>query len=226
MADTKITDLQLVDEMSDDLNLPADDTLQTYRVTGAQMKAWIAAALASQLVPVAGVMPFAGASAPTGYLLCDGAAVSRTTYAALFAILGVTHGQGNGTTTFNVPNYQGRFLRGVDNSAGFDPDKTGRTAMATGGNTGNNVGSVQGHGFQTHTHTQASHSHSVGGLANNGLTIGSSTFLMTNPGANSAQGTDSQTPTINSAAASGTNSQTTANETRPVNAYVNYIIKT
>lgn len=60
---------------------------------------------------------FSGASAPTGFLLCDGAEVSRTTYAALFAITSTTYGAGNGSTTFNVPNLQGRFPLGYSSSA-------------------------------------------------------------------------------------------------------------
>lgn len=60
---------------------------------------------------------FGGASAPTGFLLCDGAEVSRATYAALFAITSTTYGVGNGSTTFNVPNLQGRFPLGYSSSA-------------------------------------------------------------------------------------------------------------
>jgi RimJ/RimL family protein N-acetyltransferase/microcystin-dependent protein len=94
--------------------------------------------------PVGGVIASAESSAPAGYLATDGTAVSRTTYAELFAKISITHGQGNGTTTFNVPDYRGRFLRGVDGGAANDPDRASRTAMATGGNTGDTVGSVQG----------------------------------------------------------------------------------
>ena len=58
------------------------------------------------------VMPFAGQSTPAGWLLCDGAAVSRTAYAALFAAIGTTYGQGDGRTTFNLPDLTGRFVQG------------------------------------------------------------------------------------------------------------------
>ena len=54
------------------------------------------------------------ASAPTGYLLCDGTAVSRTTYAGLYAVIGTTYGIGDGTTTFNLPNMKGRVPVGYD----------------------------------------------------------------------------------------------------------------
>lgn len=60
------------------------------------------------------VTAFAGASAPAGYLMCDGTAVSRTTYAALFAVIGTTYGVGNNSTTFNLPNMKGRVPVGLD----------------------------------------------------------------------------------------------------------------
>lgn len=59
---------------------------------------------------------YAGATAPSGYLLCDGTAVSRTTYAALFAVIGTTYGAGDGSTTFNLPNLKGRVPVGLDAS--------------------------------------------------------------------------------------------------------------
>jgi microcystin-dependent protein len=57
-------------------------------------------------------MMYAGATPPTGWLACDGAAVSRSTYAALFALIGTTYGAGDGSTTFNLPNLYGRFPLG------------------------------------------------------------------------------------------------------------------
>lgn len=63
-------------------------------------------------IPSGVVFPFAGNSAPYGYLICDGRAVSRTEYAALFLMIGTSHGQGDGSTTFNLPDYRGNFLRG------------------------------------------------------------------------------------------------------------------
>lgn len=59
------------------------------------------------------VLPFAGAVAPNGWLLCQGQAVSRTTYAHLFAVLGTTYGAGDGSTTFNVPDLRDEFIRGT-----------------------------------------------------------------------------------------------------------------
>jgi microcystin-dependent protein len=70
------------------------------------------------LLPVGMVVPYAGSSAPTGYLLCYGQAVSRTTYASLFAVLGTTFGSGDGSTTFNVPDINGRVVAGADGMGG------------------------------------------------------------------------------------------------------------
>jgi microcystin-dependent protein len=80
------------------------------------------------------ITAFGGATAPIGWLLCDGAAVSRTTYAALFAVLSTNYGAGDASTTFNVPNLQGRFAAGKD----------GSTEFATLGQSG---------GSKTHSHT-------------------------------------------------------------------------
>lgn len=63
---------------------------------------------ASTITPPGVLVPYAGAAAPTGWVLCDGSAISRTTFANLFAAIGVVYGAGNGTTTFNVPDMRGR----------------------------------------------------------------------------------------------------------------------
>lgn len=67
-------------------------------------------------VPTGTISMFGGSTAPTGYLLCQGQAVSRTTYSALFAIIGTTYGTGDGSTTFNLPNLQGKFALGKSSS--------------------------------------------------------------------------------------------------------------
>lgn len=92
------------------------------------------------------------ATCPSNTIEANGAAVSRTAYSKLFAKIGTTHGYGDNSTTFNIPDYRGRFLRGVDGGVGNDPDRASRTAMATGGNTGDNVGSVQGDQNVAHRH--------------------------------------------------------------------------
>ena len=64
-------------------------------------------------VPVGGIMPYAGSTAPVGYLLCQGQAISRTTYADLFAIIGTTYGGGDGSSTFNIPDLYNRVPVGL-----------------------------------------------------------------------------------------------------------------
>jgi phage-related tail fiber protein len=108
-------------------------------------------------------MAFAGAQAPPGWLPCDGKPVSRTQYAALFAAIGAASGPGDGATTFNVPDYRGRFLRGVDEGAGNDPDAARRTPASTGANGGDAVGSLEGSAFASHQHAivDPGHGHGV-----------------------------------------------------------------
>ena len=65
-------------------------------------------------VPVGCVFPYAGSTAPTGWLFCNGQAVSRTVESQLFAVLGTTYGAGNGTTTFNIPDLRSRVVMGKD----------------------------------------------------------------------------------------------------------------
>jgi phage-related tail fiber protein len=81
---------------------------------------------------------FPTAAAPAGWLKANGAAVSRTTYANLFAVISTTFGAGNGSTTFNLPDMRGEFVRGLDDGRGVDPDRT--------------LGSAQDDRFQTHKH--------------------------------------------------------------------------
>jgi microcystin-dependent protein len=81
------------------------------------------------LIPVGGLMPYAGATSPEGWLLCNGAAVSRTAYANLFALVGTTYGGGDGTTTFNVPDMRSRMPIGAGAGTGL----TSRALAATGG---------------------------------------------------------------------------------------------
>lgn len=72
----------------------------------------------AQLVPTGTILAFGGVTAPNGFLICDGSAVSRTTYANLFGVIGTRYGAGNGSTTFNLPKLNdGSFVRGVSTSA-------------------------------------------------------------------------------------------------------------
>ena len=89
-------------------------------------------------LPSGAVMYFAGQTAPAGWLKADGAAVSRTTYAALFAAIGTTYGTGDGRNTFNLPDLRAEFVRGWDDGRGVD--------------SGRAFGSAQGHAVANHYH--------------------------------------------------------------------------
>ena len=88
--------------------------------------------LGTPLVPIGTILDFAAATAPTGYLVCDGSAVSRTTYSALFAVIGTTWGAGDGSTTFNIPDFRGR--TSIGSGTGTAPDATAH-ALGSGGGT-------------------------------------------------------------------------------------------
>jgi len=164
-------------------------------------------------VPTGTVIPFAGSNCPSGYLLADGSAVSRTTYSNLFSVISSSHGSGDGITTFRLPDYRGRFLRGVDGTAGNDPDKASRTAMNTGGNTGNNVGSIQGDAIRNIT-----------GTLDNLAAYSGSSGAFTDGGAagvhNDGGGAGRRTYVFNAA-----NQVPTGSDNRPKNAYINFCIK-
>lgn len=83
-------------------------------------------------MPVGVILPFGASSAPTGFLLCDGSAVSRTTYSALWGVIASNYGSGNGSSTFNVPDMRGRVAVGVDGAAGrlASNDAIGNTSGA------------------------------------------------------------------------------------------------
>lgn len=91
-----------------------------------------------QMAPVGEIAHFARSSAPTGWLKANGAAVSRTAYADLFAAIGSTFGAGDGFNTFNLPDLRGEFIRGWDDSRGVD--------------TGRGIGSHQDDMLKKHTH--------------------------------------------------------------------------
>jgi microcystin-dependent protein len=91
------------------------------------------------------------ASAPSGYLLCDGTAVSRTTYAALYAVVGTTFGVGDGSTTFNVPNYTNRMPYGTTVGAtGGSADAIVVSHSHTGTTGGMNANNPHSHGYPGH----------------------------------------------------------------------------
>ena len=153
-------------------------------------------------VPPGTVVAFAGDNLPAGWLWCDGSEYDVVKFPALAAAIGHSHGSSDFVTRFKVPDYRGRFLRGVDRGTGRDPDAAKRTAMATGGNKGDNVGTLEGDQVAAHQHDIPKSTAAQGeGVMN---------FAAGNP--------DLVKGIVRT-------SQTGGAETRPVNASVNWIIR-
>lgn len=115
------------------------DGLEFEAVTTSTYKVHVIKSEGVNGTPAGAVMHFARNSAPSGWLKANGAAVSRTTYSTLFTAIGTTFGVGDGSTTFNVPDLRGEFIRVWDDSRGID--------------SGRAFGSAQAQDIQPHTHT-------------------------------------------------------------------------
>jgi microcystin-dependent protein len=105
-------------------------------------------AMTDNVTPTGVVLPYAGSAAPSGWLLCFGQAISRTTYANLFAAIGTSFGTGDGSTTFNVPDTRGRVLAGKDDMGG-----TAASRLTSGGSGVNGAALGAVGGAETHTLT-------------------------------------------------------------------------
>jgi phage-related tail fiber protein len=135
---------------SDDTSLDVIQELVDYMKLN---RADIDTLMSESLISSGDIIVRSASTVPSGFLECDGAVISRTTYAALFAVIGTTYGAGDGTTTFNIPDLRGEFIRGFDNGRGVD---SGRT-----------IGSSQADAFKAHSHTlgRASYSGTLTNLA-------------------------------------------------------------
>jgi microcystin-dependent protein len=173
-------------------------------------------------VPVGVVNPFAGSTAPSGWLLCAGQAVSRSEYSALFATISTTYGTGDGSTTFNVPDMRGRVAAGKDDMGGTAASRLTSTVLSA----SNTLGATGG--TQTHTLTSGE-----SGVPAHGHTITNVKFNASTSHTHSAQGGFLSEAADNSggtANAVSVNNNTAANassahlNTQPT-IVLNYIIK-
>lgn len=146
------------------------------------------------------IVAYGGATVPTGWKECNGDSLERAAYTELFAVIGGSWGTAD-STHFNIPDLRGRFIRGWSDTSSNDPDKTTRTAHATGGVTGNEVGTIQAEAIYGHLH---SWNGATGGVSNNTGAMSLFTWW---------------------AGCYAGYSATEGSETRPKNAYVRYCIK-
>ena len=148
------------------------------------------------------IISWATDTVPSGYLECDGSTISRTTYANLFTAVSDLYGIGDGSSTFEIPDLRGKFLRGWDHGAGTDPDAASRTDSGDGSTTGDHVGTNQDDGIKEHEHSLTGR-------------IGAGT----DPDFPYLQNSGSSTNSFDAVASFG------GNETRPINVNVMHCIK-
>lgn len=224
ILDSNVTTAKIADSNVTTAKI-ADANITTIKILDSNVTlAKLAAAVQEALVPAGSILPTGRSSSPSGYLLCDGSAVNRTTYAALFAAISTTYGVGDGSTTFNLPNLQGRF-------------PLGKATSGTGSVLGDTGGSLD------HDHVVAAHYHEMGAGANLTLSNGlaDTRFLAYNAGGalgpQAASGTKvcdnnaSAVPTFSGAIGLVTggvdgNSPQFTSDSNPAFQVVNYIIKT
>lgn len=115
------------------------------------------------VVPIGVPLPYFGASAPTRHLFCYGQAVSRTTYATLFAVFGTTFGPGDGSTTFNMPDLRGRALFGKDDMGGSAASRITAGVSGLDATVLGNPGGDQRLHQHTHAVNDSGHSHGIDG---------------------------------------------------------------
>lgn len=188
------------------------------------------------LIPSGTILDFAGTAAPTGFLPCDGSAVSRSTYSALFAALSTTWGAGDGSTTFNVPDLRGRAVIGAGTGGGLTARTLGQQTIGEEAHV-LTVAELAAHNHtitdpgHAHSITDPGHSHSTGTQVARPTTGTSALYNALDGGVPGASGTSTAATNITISSAS-TNISTVnsgsgvAHNNMQPSAVVNKIIKT
>jgi microcystin-dependent protein len=158
--------------LTGDLTLTGAPTTNNMAATKKYVDDEIAAIPSSDSVPAGTVIWTARSSAPTGYLKANGAAVSRTTYATLFSAIGTQFGAGDGSTTFNLPDLRGEFVRGLDDGRGIDAGRTLGSTQAD-QNKQHNHGGTTSTASLTGTFTPGTHATNTTGVFSDGGNVGS-----------------------------------------------------
>lgn len=193
--------------MRDTAQYPAGQSSETLQFSGDWLHLrsdgagkWWTIGAAANPVPAGLVLAFAGSEAPYGYLPCNGAAISRIAYNRLFAVIGTIYGEGDGSTTFQLPDLRGEFIRGFDDGRGVDAGRT--------------LGSIQDDALQGHRHPPLNGGNFVRSPGNwNGAGGGA--------GATYSGGATTGDPVSDNV----NGNPRVAHETRPRNVAMNYIIK-
>lgn len=208
LADHSVTSVQIASNAIGNADIGDGQVTGNKLAAGTIPLSKVDGSFMQSLVPAGTILSFGGTAAPAGYLMCAGQSYPNATYPALSSVLG--NAFGGDASTFRVPDLRGRFLRGTDDpdgagsvfaAAGRDPNvsNTDRLAMNSGGNTGNAVGSVQLDELKSHVHN---------------IQLGGDGFTAGGKPQRSANHNDNAVTDV-----------TGGSETRPKNAYVNYIIK-
>jgi len=195
----------------------ATDSVITAKIQdGAVTAAKLDSAAVSVLMPTGTILPYAGTAAPTGYLLCDGSAISRATNSDLFTLIGTTYGVGDGSTTFNIPDLRGRVIAGQDDMGGTSANTlTDAQADQLGGTLG-----AEDHTLTSAESGMPAHSHTVDDV---GGVVGTVDGLWPYGEKGSAGAPSQGTNTTNDANAQDASSA--HNNVQPT-IILNYIIKT
>lgn len=165
--------------------------------------------------PVGTITSFAGINPPNGYLLCNGQEILRSEYQSLFDTIGTNYGEGDGETTFNVPDLRGVFLRGLDNGRGIDNERViGSTQNSSAPNIGGVVLGVEGGGYPLNTRPDAANgafwwdTSTYTGIIHDGSGHTSNTYALKMDASRNSEVYSNE-----------------VNEIRPINVAINYIIK-
>lgn len=175
----------------------------------------------------------AGASVPEGYLKCNGANVSRTTYASLFNVIGTRYGVGNGSTTFTLPDLRGEFIRGWDDGRGVDAGRSLGSRQDGQNESHTHTASTASAGSHTHTgstDTAGNHTHTIwrGRATGNSSTVAHNGDNMSFDGTSSAAGAHTHSVSLDANGAHAHSVVVNAsggNESRPRNVALMFCIK-
>ena len=192
---------------------PANDDKIAFSDTsdGGNLKRADISDMGAGLIPAGVVWDFAGATPPTGWLICDGRVVSRSTYAALFGVIGTTFGAGDGSTTFNLPNLLGRVTAGAGGAGALGNRALGSVAGAS-------QDRLSAANMPLHNHPH-SHEYYQRGSRSTSLYMGGNQGAVTLPGGLVAQQTDQDSTNAGNA------SPTPVSRVQPT-IFMNKIIKT